>query len=173
MLQRGLSIENTYLECEQQHPFPRNSMVEQREATRTSIFFFCHMASMRWTALLCHHGLKSLEPSANRNLPFIKLSPWVFITVKKKIWLWFGHHIEKWWVLKEVLETCGWSLSLKKCAGLWSLVLWLPGVRWESFISNTFLPLACITRYHGEGSHCNWADEESSSTLEPSVFWSK
>lgn len=134
---------------------PWSSAVEWREATRTNTFFFCHMASMRWTALPCHHGLKSLQPSANRNLPFLKLSPRVFITVKKRIWLQFGHHIEKWWVLKEVLETCGWSLSPKKCAELWSLVLWLPGVRWESFISNTFLPLVCITRYHREGSHCN------------------
>lgn len=120
--------------------------------------------TMAWS--LWSHQPTETFPSLSSLLGY--LSQW-----KKKIWLWFGHHIEKWWVLKEVLETCGWSLSLKKCAGLWSLVLWLPGVRWESFISNTFLPLACITRYHGEGSQCNWADEESSSTLEPSVFWSK
>lgn len=121
-------------------------VVEQREATRTSIFFLCHMPFMRWTAL---------KPSANRNLPFLNRSPWEFIKVKKKIWLQFGHHIEKWWVLKEVLETSVWSLSLKKCAGLCSLVLWLPGERWDFFISNTFLPLAFLTRYHREGSHCN------------------
>lgn len=108
-------------------------VVEQREATRTSIFFLCHMPSMRWTALLCHHGLKSLKPSVNRNLPFLNLSPWVFIKVKKNlttIWSPF------WKVLKEVLETSVWSLSLKKCAGLCSLVLWLPGERWDFFFSS-------------------------------------
>lgn len=113
---------------------------------------------MRWTALPCHHGLKSLKPSVNRNLPFLNLSPGVFIKVKKNlttIWSPF------WEVLKEVLETSVWSLSLKKCAGLCILVLWLPGERWDFFISNTFLPLAFMTRYHREGYHCNWADEES------------
>lgn len=127
-----------------------------------------------WGELLCPvtmaWNLWSHQPT--ETFPFLSsllgyLSKW------KKIWQRFGHRIKKWWVLKEVLETCGWSLSLKKCVGLWNLVLWLPGERWDLFISNTFLPLAFITTYHREGSHCNWVDEEPPSTLETSVFWPK
>lgn len=84
-----------------------------------------------WGELLCPVTMAWSLWNHQPTETFLFLSSLLGYLLKwKKIWLWFCHHIEKWWVLKEVWETSVWSLSLKKCAGLCSLVLWLPGVRW-------------------------------------------